>query len=268
MAESSSFESPVPDTLLDSPPPSAPNSVIAKKPICRKKIRRGMKKIRKGMKRLSLARDTAMLDKHLKYHKAMVKAIWQYRSGRDSTKITIPCAPTSKIDFKGLGQKKEVSKETKGRIMENVNKMDAFEFDKYLRSKLINVSDVIDEKELDMATMDDVAKELKRLNAYLKQEDAKSLKKHLHLGDKLEFAFKRFMAEKRKKKSKETWAHWIEENTEISDSYSRRHRAMADLANRFQKLKDLGLCFTDFFKLKGKIEKVFGLNMRLAREWR
>ena len=265
MAGSSSLESVEmeTDSLLDSPPPSTSDSVANKKPIGR------MKKIRPGMKRLSLGdQDEALLDEHLKYHSAMAKVIRGFRSGLALTKIRIPCAPKSKIEpiLKGI-PKKRGSKETKGRIMVNVNQMDEFEFDQYLRSKLINVSEVIDEKEHDMSTMDGVAKELKRLNARLKQDDGKSLKKHLHLGGMLEFAFKKFMAEKKKTKSKEKWGDWIEENTAISGSYSRRLRDMAGLANQFPKLKDLGLSFTDFFKVKGKIEKVFGSNIRLARKW-
>ena len=253
-SESSSSQSVT--NLLDSAYLSSPG---VKRPIGQ------MKRIKPSKTIIVSEQDKAMLDEHLKYHRDMTRTIKRCRAGFTTNNTRMPHKPKSKIEtiLKGI-QKKRVSKAS---TTINVLKMDHFEFDQYLRSKLINFSDVIADIELDMADMDGFAKELKRLNGHIKHDNSKSLKEHFRLGDILEFAFKKFTAEKRKAKSEETWKHWIEQNTDISGSYSRRLREMACLANKFSKLKDLGLSITDFFKFKGKIEQVLGSNINLARAW-
>ena len=79
----------------------------------------------------------------------MAKAIKRCKIGFTLKNTRIPRAPKSKIEpiLKGI-QKKRVSK---GRTTINVLKMEPFEFDQYLRSKLVNFSEVIAENELDMS---------------------------------------------------------------------------------------------------------------------
>ena len=76
------------------------------------------------------------------------------------------------------------------------------------------------------------ANELNRLNNYIKQDNSKSLKKHLHLGDILEFAFKKFMVEKRKTKIKK----WIQSiNQSILLLLQRTHTHTQTLQKKNQK---------------------------------
>ena len=94
-----------------------------------------------------------------------------------------------------------------------------------------------------------------------------SLRKAIELGEVLNVAYNKFVAEKRESKLDDTWKSWIESFTKISERYSRQLRKMADLIGKYPKLKQLGLAYTDVFKLKAKIEKEFAKNNSLAKQW-
>src|SRR5271165_5468224 len=208
--------------------------------------------------------DRSVILSHLRYHKEMAKTLTAcFKSGPEKS-IILPRVPKSKIEplLKGI-TKKRVSKSDS---IISVNMMDSAQFDEYLKSQLVReFKDRRSEKQLDMITMIDVASELNRIHETLKEDNCQLLRNHLDMGHVLNLAFVKFTVEKRQLKSKETWSQWLQKHTKMCSSYSRRHRDMADLVKTYPGLGDLGLSFTDLFKLKGKILTVFGSNILIGR---
>jgi uncharacterized protein YlxP (DUF503 family) len=115
--------------------------------------------------------------------------------------------------------------------------------------------------------MSDAAERINALHKELKQDNNASLKKSIELGETLNVAYNKFVAEKSESKMTDTWKNWILGFTTISESYSRQLRKMADLVGKYPKLKQLGLNYTDVFKLQAKIKSVFAIDVSIAKQW-
>ena len=117
-------------------------------------------------------------------------------------------------------------------------------------------------------TMEEIAECIRRESTLLNNVEAKMFQNgHLKTGKLLLIAKRKFDCEKRKKKLKQTWVMWIEENTPIKQAYDRQHREIATLIQEFPKLANLQISYADFLKIKRKIRYVFYDNVHIGEEW-
>lgn len=206
---------------------------------------------------------------------AYINRCWQHGPSKDA----FPIAP--EVDIVKMLKKESKRKSVKNKrlsekvaakklILKSPSVMDDVEFNNYLQAKLCSDGVDSDKMEREMNTDDIEAMGifLKDKMLEIEKSNETNLKAHIDLGGYLNIAKSRFDHEKRANKIKLTWAKWIEENANISDRYSRQHREMAKLAGNYPKLKQLALCYTEFAKLKSKIQKVFCENFEIAQWWK
>jgi hypothetical protein len=212
------------------------------------------------------AADKDAIERHIKYHSAAILGLATRLAEGPSKSYRLPCKPESNILnlLRGARPKKA---SVKSKAL-SVQKMNAVEFNMYLRGLIVNERDLASHDDNnELLTMSAVADKLNILHKELKKAGNNSLRKAMELGNNLNAAYDKFTAEKRKDGLRDAWKSWIASFTTISESYSRQLRKSADLVAKFPKLVQLGLSYTDFFKLQAKIKSVFAQHIKIGRQW-
>ena len=147
--------------------------------------------------------------------------------------------------------------------------MNDAEVHEFLQGKVVNDSRT-ETVPVKMVSSDlkSVAEYLNSVYVEVKEGDSLSLRKHLKLGKGLITAKTIFDIDKRKNKTKETWADWVKNNTTISEAYARQHKEVALLIREYPKLETLAVSFTELFKMKNKIKEMLVKNIEFSEWWK
>jgi len=154
--------------------------------------------------------------------------------------------------------------------LDSIKAMTAEAFHQYLMSMRAVFDDSIITVGVNQTpkNMKEIAELLKQEHTILNREEAGTFARHLNMGKLLLVAKRKFDCEKRKKKLKQTWVMWIEENTLIKQAYDRQHREIATLVEKYTKLAKLQISYADFIKIKNKIKDVFYENTHIGEQWK
>jgi len=209
------------------------------------------------------AKDLKEMETLKNYHMEMVSYITICRT-RGPSKEPPPKKSRSEILkklFSGSTTRKQDNP--------SVSQMTGEEFNLYLSNLLSSSGD----KEISQGNqipekLDEIAKYLEQEYTNMKYTENRNLKAHFQWGKYLISAKDKFDCEKRKKRMRQTWRMWIEENTHIREACARRHREIASLITEYPKLENLQLPYADFLKIKNKIKEVFSENSSLGKQWR
>lgn len=212
-----------------------------------------------------------IIDMNYKYYIKMVTYtdnLWSHGPDKVGLRPAVPDRDISEVlgspnqPAKGKRSKIKIAKKTV-----KISEMSPQEFHQYLESYLVVDYRICPDSEVNMSTIDDIAQRVKTLVNELKKGNCSTFNKNIEIGNLLNLAYDKFMAEKRTSKSRASWRGWTVTNTNLSESYSRQLRKMADLTKKYPKLLGLGMQYTDVFKLKTKIEEVFGSSLDVRKQW-
>ena len=209
----------------------------------------------------------AMIEEHIVYHAKMILDLNKGLTEGPNKSYKAPCKPDSNVlnVLKGVRPKKASAKAK----MVSVHNMTDIDFDRYLRGLMVDERDAcVIGASTELLTMSDVADKINALHKELSKACNNSLRKAIELGENLNVAYDKFVAEKRESGLGDTWKNWIESFTTMSESYSRKLRKMADLVGKYPKLIHLGVCYSDFFKMHAKIKTVFAKHVSIANRYK
>jgi hypothetical protein len=146
------------------------------------------------------------------------------------------------------------------------NKMTDEQFIGYLNS--LNSSEISAENKSDNMPTDNIAdmgKYLRQNHEIIKNKDKESLNLRLVWGKNLSEAKKIYNA---KKVKGEYWDTWITKTLKFSKTHVNRCILMHRFVEKYPKLRNLKITFTELFKLKKKIKEVFEKNEEIAKKWK
>jgi len=140
--------------------------------------------------------------------------------------------------------------------------------DNYLKSHITdeNCYDklMVDEDCNNIVTLQDIAKKLEDSKGLA---DGASLQIYYRLGSQLIVAKARFSKIKRKDEITQKWMQWVKQNVGLSASHCSKIMAVANLLNKYPKLRSLkGVSFTELYNLRKKIIELFS-NEDTAKNW-
>ena len=206
--------------------------------------------------------DVTEMRKLVEYYTDMITYVTKCRKTGPSSDQP-PKNPSSQI-LKKLYIRKTAGKGDNTSIAQ----MSGEEFNYYLESKVSSRSD-------EEVLLTQIPHKLSELPLYLDQTyknlqhaEHNNLKAHFQMGKSLNIAKDKFDCEKRKKRMRETWRIWIEQNTEIKEACARRHREIASIVSKYPKLENLSISYADFLKIKNKINEVFAENVQIGEKWK
>jgi DNA repair ATPase RecN len=202
------------------------------------------------------------ISRLVKYHTDMIAYITECREKGPSRE------PPPKKSRSDIMKQLYIEKTARKQGTTSISQMTDDEFHQYLTSMLDNSSD-------GKPSLEQIPTQLSELPAYLDKAyrnlqyaEKKTLQAHFEMGKSLNLAKQQFECEKRKKRMKQTWRMWIEENTQIKEACARKHREIADLVSKYPKLETLSMTYTDFLKIKNKIAEVFSESSFIGQKWK
>jgi hypothetical protein len=147
-----------------------------------------------------------------------------------------------------------------------IKKMTVEEFIGYLNG--LTSSEISTENKSDNMPTDniiDMGKYLRQSHEIIKNKDKESLNLRLVWGKNLSEAKKIYNA---KKVKGEYWDIWITNTLKFSKPYVNRCILMHRFVEKYPKLRNLKITFTELFKLKKKINEIFEKNEETAKKWK
>lgn len=182
--------------------------------------------------------------------------------------IKMPKIP--KMDIKKLLCKSNDTNQLMEVESPSVNNMNAYEFNIYLQSLVIDTTQTAPEIDvsvnLDHDAMEVLVTKVKDIYTSVKKADHSALTYHVHFGLIVIKAHRAFKINKAYSQSVK-WEKWITDKTQISSSYIRKHRQMAELCQLYPKLRCLSIPFTTFYDMHKKIKEMFVEYPDIAAHW-
>lgn len=143
-------------------------------------------------------------------------------------------------------------------------RLSGFELHRYLISKLVNGHANAMPTLLFLgvdSTLDDVLVHLKSGYEYIKQRNSQILGDFIDYGAWLNTAYIKFWKIKSTGCIKLSWATWLADNVGITDSYARKLRVIANLFERYPKMRKLGIPMSELYDLKTEISELLTSNV-------
>lgn len=145
--------------------------------------------------------------------------------------------------------------------------MTDLEFADYLKNKRLHREILDNVGVFENDNLEFVAKQLETKFAQLMCKECDILNDKIDFGLMLLEAKRIFKQKRSTKQATGSWYQWVDKNTEICKSYANRCIFVANFVKQYPKLRSLNMCFTDLFKIIGKMKKVFR-NDAIASQWK
>jgi len=183
-----------------------------------------------------------------------------------------PEGDLEKLVKKGRKRKGKMpsNSETPAKVKKNsISQMNDDEFIVFLEGKIVKDIEVVSTTvRMPYRDLGDVAKHLNSWHEKVEKEECALLRNHLQFGQYITGAKDFFDAEKIQKKTSETWAAWVNNNTRFKAAYARKHKEVSALVLRYPKLARLAVSFTELYKMKNRIKAVFAKNAAVGDLWK
>ena len=117
--------------------------------------------------------------------------------------------------------------------------------------------------------LNEIARLLNDNYAFIKSTENDSLKVKLKFGYRLFNAKQHYANQKMLLKASgiKTWKDWVKHNLTVSKRYADICVSMYKLVDKFPKLADLSITFTELYKMSSQINEVFE-DTQIAAEWK
>ena len=198
---------------------------------------------------------------HVKKEIEQINLAWQSGPLDKNKKLKSVKKPTSSLDSLLFTSEGKTNKK------QNMQNMSDLEFNDYLKR---HKTDRQISHDVDCFVGDNLevlAKRLKSKFAHLKEKECDILNDKIEFGLMLLDAKRLFKQKKASKLVKGSWYQWVDANTEICKSYANRCIFVADFVKQYPKLRTLNMCFSDLYRIIGKMKSVFK-NTEIANSWK
>ena len=140
---------------------------------------------------------------------------------------------------------------------------------KYMESQLVNLTKNIQVRQWDPTSLETMKTTLQDGYSILKKHGARSLGHYLKFGKILNLAFDFFTISKIRNDLPEdmTWNKWLSDNVNLSVSYDRDLRSLANQFGRYKRFQYLGMSMNEFKNCKERIRLMFSEFPHLVNFW-
>lgn len=178
--------------------------------------------------------------------------------------------PTKTFPRKPKSNLKQVimTKKTKGVQKRSHEQLHEYLVENFIETKKTIDRDVFLFKLEDITTEEQALEKLKDGFKHLKRQNAQTLFFFIQYGMLLNAVYKKIFELRIQGIITITWGKWLLENIGIHPSYARRLRECAKSLGGYYKLYNVGLSFTEIFKLKKELVALFNSSPEMNTFWK
>jgi len=213
--------------------------------------------------------DKTTIEEHMNYYRNKIQEMQR------KLELVTKCYAKGRLSedlFVNIKVSKKPKSDLKAAILENrnadtfANKQDEDLID-FLTKHII--TDNVTFTDFDVHTprnLQELSLAIKQIKCNVDNEEKKTLGLHINAAEKY-WEYKALF-KSLKKKNKMTWTKYLRENTEICKSYVNRHIQVYELVLMYPGLRKLNITFTELFKKKDKIKRIFSERPDVAVLWK